>query len=176
MDTNDAGAGPRPWWIAGVVVAMSLGATGAVVRWEMGDPERTQPVSLGAYDAATRHAPWLIGLYGTRGQQSEAVGDRAAALADYDRVLAALPGHPATALARARLLLDPRGPAPAAAIRAAARADLATAERGFRYQLETLSTIGAAAAPSPETERALQVIQALRRRLEAGPEDGGKPR
>ncbi|MBI5366840.1 MAG: hypothetical protein HZA54_07365 [Planctomycetes bacterium] len=167
-----------------LTLGTTLAAAAAVAAFEAGRPEGLT-LRMAEYDAATRHAPWLMGLYGSRGMKREAAGEAGNAYADYSRVLTVFPGHPGTSLARARVVEAGGAAAPAAA-RAQALADLDAAERGYRLQRD-LAGAGAEAdaggsgggavpgvTPTPATDETLDRIAELRRKLTAAGDGDGK--
>ncbi|MBI5367787.1 MAG: hypothetical protein HZA54_12175 [Planctomycetes bacterium] len=162
--------------VAGVVLStLAAGVAGERLRAETG-----VPLDLEAATRASAVLPWLCGYLGRGAVLLESSGAAGAAVQACDGVLAVLPGHPGTALTRARARLAEHGvhagggrrslpPAVAAAI----RSDLDTAEAGYRQQLRLVRE-GEPGAPhsgaigetrAPATEGALAEIESLRERF-----------
>lgn len=171
------GAGPASRMVMVLVAGLVLSASAAAISWDLSQADEEVRIEMPAYDEAAAQAPWLAGMYGTWAEQAEAGGDAAAALYNYGRVLAAMPGHPGTCHARARLLwrtgavADPKS-------REQALRDLEDARRGYAYQSRVLAEANrpaAAPAPPPATAELLAAIEDLQRRVRNGepPPAGG---
>lgn len=169
-----AAIGPSLRVVRWAVVGLLLAAAATVGVWERVRAGEEIEMDRALYAVAAARAPWLAGMYGTWGQAAESEGNFGMARACYDQVLTLLPGHPGTALARARLLLRSGAPLGAAEC-AAIGGDLAVAARGIRYQALLLS--GDDAGPAPATAALLRELADLERelvvRLEAGAGAGG---
>ena len=158
-----------------LVAGLALSVTAAAACWDLLRPQEEVQLDVPAYDAVAANEPWLAGMYGTWAQQAEASGDSAAALYNYGRVLAALPKHPGTCHARARLLWLTGAVADSGSRRQALQ-DLENARRGYAYQSRVLSEANGSSAAPPATAAFLASIEDLRRRIESGelPQAGTK--
>lgn len=148
-----------------VVLGLGLGVLLTTGVWELEVRRGGARLDLNRYDAAMVRAPWLVAWYGTEAANADREGRVADALRGYDLVLSFLPGHPGTALARGEALVR-SGRIAVPWMRERALRDLATAEAGWKWQLNLIG--GPPEGSARPTQAALLQTQQLKRVVESG--------